>query len=175
MSDRYVIVNELELITGVVNWDGHSAHPYGLVDLRGPISPDKTLEQLVGKPCELPRQTLIQKQSEKTLKQQIEELDSIEIKQVLLEKTYQTDHLSEPPSLQEEPPVSQKEPDEKTRIDQVLLSLTERKPAIPWVVFRANALRILGTIHHKANRQEVIELLKARRDNQPSKPGDDNG
>lgn len=47
-SKRYAIVQN-DKITGVVNWNGAEAHPYGAVVLRGPLPEDVTLEQLLGK------------------------------------------------------------------------------------------------------------------------------
>lgn len=55
---RYAIVNDLGVVIGVVNWDGKEAHPYGDVDLRGPIPEQFSLEHLLGKPWELPAPVL---------------------------------------------------------------------------------------------------------------------
>lgn len=44
---RYVVVSEGKVV-GVVNYDGQGEHPYGAVDLRGPVPEDATLEQLMG-------------------------------------------------------------------------------------------------------------------------------
>jgi hypothetical protein len=55
MSDcRYAIVQDGKIV-GVVNWDGKSEHPYGDVDLRGPILNDEMLlEDLLGHQWVLP-------------------------------------------------------------------------------------------------------------------------
>ncbi len=45
---RYVSVEGTKIV-GVVNWDGLSEHPYGAVDLRGPVPDDAKLEDLLGK------------------------------------------------------------------------------------------------------------------------------
>lgn len=45
---RYAIVQN-EKIVGCVNWDGVSEHPFGDVDLRGPVPEDAGLEDLIGK------------------------------------------------------------------------------------------------------------------------------
>ncbi len=42
-------MNDLDVVVGVVNWDGREAHPYGNVDLRGPIEDHWSLEHLLGK------------------------------------------------------------------------------------------------------------------------------
>jgi hypothetical protein len=47
---RYAIVNN-ETIVGVVNWDGAEAHPYGAVELRGPLPEGEGLETWDGRPA----------------------------------------------------------------------------------------------------------------------------
>jgi hypothetical protein len=47
---RYAIVNN-ETVAGVVNWDGAEAHPYGAVELRGPLPEGEGLETWDGRPA----------------------------------------------------------------------------------------------------------------------------